>query len=251
MHKLLSIITINKNNARGLTRTLKSLSDLRESAEVQFVFIDGASTDDSMQVANSFYRSEEVLSEPDTGIYNAMNKGLDLASGRYVLWLNSGDELLPFAARLFLDILRVSSSGMIGFGIQASSEFEKSQYSVWTPSIRQLPWGTFPHPGTFFLRSLVVDLGGYDEAFKIVGDRDLIMRIFFSGVSIETRQECIAHFYTGGTSDSPNAYFEVLLLRRKHGLLNTYQYYYWLSRYQVKLLLQKMSFINFTAFFNR
>ena len=97
---LLSIITINKNNAAGLQKTIESVVS-QTSDNFEYIIIDGASSDESTAVIkkyteNSLY-SKKIsywISEPDTGIYNAMNKGIEKAHGSYCLFLNSGDYLL-------------------------------------------------------------------------------------------------------------------------------------------------------------
>lgn len=91
----LSIVTINRNNAEGLRRTLDSVAD-QTNKEFEHIVIDGASTDESVDVIKEYVKQcllYNVLwvSEPDTGIYNAMNKGVRKAKGEYVLMLNSGD----------------------------------------------------------------------------------------------------------------------------------------------------------------
>ena len=87
-----SIITINRNNAKGLEDTIQSvLSQDRNLYE--FIIIDGASSDNSLEVIKK-YESQihYYISEPDTGIYNAMNKGIDKAKGEYAIFMNSGDS---------------------------------------------------------------------------------------------------------------------------------------------------------------
>ena len=92
---MLSIITINKDNRIGLQKTIDSLGSLGER-NYQWVCIDSVSTDGSVELANQFKTKDDiVISEKDTGIYNAMNKGISLAKGDYVLFLNSGDTLSP------------------------------------------------------------------------------------------------------------------------------------------------------------
>ena len=86
----ISIITVNFNNTEGLQRTVKSVVNQRFSG-YDFVIIDGASTDGSVEIINE--NSSKInywVSEPDNGIYNAMNKGLKIAQGEYLLFLNSG-----------------------------------------------------------------------------------------------------------------------------------------------------------------
>ena len=92
----LTIITINRNNASGLEKTMESVLS-QTCMEYEYVLVDGASTDASVEVikrfANSFGGRLKWISEPDKGIYNAMNKGIRLAGGEYVQFLNSGDRL--------------------------------------------------------------------------------------------------------------------------------------------------------------
>ena len=96
----LSIITINYNNAAGLKKTLDSVA-MQTSIDFEHIIVDGASTDDSVEVIRTYSQSPianrrkiQWISEPDTGIYNAMNKGVRMANGEYTLMLNSGDYLV-------------------------------------------------------------------------------------------------------------------------------------------------------------
>lgn len=95
----LSIITINRNNAEGLKKTLDSVA-AQTCRDFEHIIIDGASTDTSVEVIKDYIESPAGknvsywVSEPDSGVYNAMNKGIKKASGDYCLFLNSGDWLI-------------------------------------------------------------------------------------------------------------------------------------------------------------
>lgn len=90
---VLSIITVNKDNAIGLARTLQSLGE-QSFQKFQWIFMDGASVDESCDLARNFMREGDIfVSQRDGGIYNAMNEGLKYVSGSRVLFLNSGDIL--------------------------------------------------------------------------------------------------------------------------------------------------------------
>lgn len=90
----LSIITINRNNAAGLRRTIESVVSQTAFNQIEYIVIDGASTDGSKEVIMEFAdKLTYWISEPDTGIYNAMNKGIKVATGEYCQFLNSGDWL--------------------------------------------------------------------------------------------------------------------------------------------------------------
>lgn len=95
---LLTIITITYNAEKYLDRTLKSvqtaLSNTTHSAQVEYLIIDGNSKDNTLKIAEEYSQIlTKIISEPDRGLYDAMNKGLALATGRYVWFLNAGDEI--------------------------------------------------------------------------------------------------------------------------------------------------------------
>ena len=100
----LSIITINYNNAEGLRKTLASVAS-QTYADIEHIIVDGGSTDGSVEVIREYEQSLasrlsplasnlKWVSEKDTGIYNAMNKGIRMATGEYIEILNSGDILV-------------------------------------------------------------------------------------------------------------------------------------------------------------
>lgn len=107
--KKISIITVNYNNADGLSQTLKSVrSQIELGADIEYIIIDGKSNDGVEEIVS---KNNDIISklicERDTGIYNAMNKGLKIATGDFVLFLNSGDyfydkfNLVSFANKYF------------------------------------------------------------------------------------------------------------------------------------------------------
>lgn len=88
----LTIVTVNRNNSEGLKRTIESVL-LQSFKDYEYIVIDGASTDDSISVIESFSKNNTIKwkSEPDKGVYDAMNKALLMASGEWVCFMNSGD----------------------------------------------------------------------------------------------------------------------------------------------------------------
>ncbi|HNW57942.1 MAG TPA: glycosyltransferase, partial [Bacteroidales bacterium] len=94
MERKLSIITVNRNNAEGLRKTIASVI-AQTYGNYEFVIIDGASTDESLEVIRkNAGRISYWISEPDNGTYHAMNKGIKVSAGEYCLFLNSGDYLV-------------------------------------------------------------------------------------------------------------------------------------------------------------
>lgn len=221
---LLSIITINKNNASGLVRTLKSLSDFSKDKQIEFIFVDGASTDDSVDIARHFYESDNFISEPDRGVYHAMNKGLKLARGKYVIWLNSGDELLPDCIGVIKKILISRSAALISFGLNLVSEDSTAPPQPYFPKLSDLPLKTLPHQSTFFLRKAISEINGYSEYYRVASDRDAILKLFFAKKEILIFKKIISNYYLGGLSASCQVNFDNFSIDRKYGLISNYKY---------------------------
>jgi len=222
---LISIVTINKNNGSGLQRTINSLREAKSDPDIELIFIDGASSDNSLDLAHDFYKPENLVTELDNGIYSAMNKGLYLSNGKYILWLNSGDELISDDFDKVKTILKTSQADLISFCLNLLDDQDGSSKYTWIPTKNDLPFKTLPHPSTFFKRDYFLLLGGYNEAFKIVGDREAFLRMHFAGCYIDIGEQFIANFYLGGISSTLECRIEDLTLSKFYGLIPAFKYY--------------------------
>lgn len=184
----LSIITINYNNASGMRKTLASVA-AQTYQNIEHIIVDGGSTDGSVDVIKEYVRNVERMnelksegiqvvwsSEPDKGIYNAMNKGIRKATGDYILILNSGDILAaPDVTERMMAVLFDYDYPDLLYG-NAVDLYEGKRFSSHGPSIEyslhQLFKGTYPHDSSFFRRELFSEdrYGLYDESLKIVSD---------------------------------------------------------------------------------
>ena len=175
----LTIITINRNNAAGLEKTLKSVSS-QTCREFEHVIVDGASSDGSVGLIKAYaaqYGGQvKWISEPDAGIYNAMNKGLRMASGDYVQFLNSGDCLVAqdvmekmYAALekeghpsiLYGNMLKDFPDGRV----RRDRGFAGEEITLLSLYI-----GTLNHSPAYIQRPLFDKYGFYDESLKIDSD---------------------------------------------------------------------------------
>lgn len=174
----LSIITINRNDAVGLEKTMRGVAT-QTYKEFEYIVIDGASTDGSVEVIKKM-ESEFIhlkwISEPDKGIYNAMNKGLRMASGDYIQILNSAD---CFAARDVIDrmlsALEEESFPSIFYGNMVKcfpDGRKKVDKSFAGNEITMLGMytGSLNHDPVYIRRDLFEKYGYYDENLKIVSD---------------------------------------------------------------------------------
>ena len=167
---LLSIVTICYNNANGLRETLNSVWNLQRGfRDFEQVVVDGGSTDLTGDVIREYQdRLSWWCSEPDKGIYNAMNKGAEHATGEYLLFLNSGDVLLDDSLK---DVFASEFSEDLVYGDIYTSD-GANKHLIKSPSQAELTpayltINTLPHQATLIRRELHIALGGYDETMKI------------------------------------------------------------------------------------
>lgn len=231
---LLSIITINLNNADGLRRTLRSIAPLR-SAEVEHIVIDGQSTDHSGDVileetsGRPFVRT---LSERDTGIYNAMNKGLALAQGRYVAYINSGDEAIPAAYAKYIQLIAQHDSDVF-YAKTLVRPLDDSPVFTHERHPDKLYRDTLPHLTCAVRASLLRRLQGFDEGYRICADRDLMIRVHQAKASFRFHEDTISIFELGGVSSGQLVKMENLEINRKHRFISP-------LRYQLKKCLYRL-----------
>lgn len=174
----LSIITINRNNAEGLEKTLRSVA-AQSIREFEYIVIDGASTDGSVEVIKRYetqFAHLKWVSEPDKGIYNAMNKGLRMATGDYIQILNSGDCLASNdIIERMLAALEEAGNPSILYGnmVKCFSDGRKMVDKCFAGqeiTMLGMYTGTLNHDPAYVRRDLFEKYGYYDENLKIVSD---------------------------------------------------------------------------------
>ena len=204
---LISIITVNYNNLDGLKKTFKSVQD-QEGIDFEHIIIDGNSDDGTKEYLDSIdHKVDYTISEPDSGVYHAMNKGIEKATGDYVLFLNSGDH---FHATHSLKnaIPFLNQKDIIYFDLQV---IENENIFIKTyPDVLSFSYfveDTLPHPATFIKKSVFETVGLYDQNLKILSDwKFFIHAICKYGFSYKKVSEPLSTFYIGGMSSDPKNY---------------------------------------------
>ena len=186
----LSIVTINWNNAAGLEKTMQSVA-AQTFKEFEYIVVDGASTDDSVRVIKtheSGFAHLRWVSEKDSGIYNAMNKGIRMASGDYIQILNSGDCLAaPDVMERMLKALEEEHSPSILYGNMVKCfpdgrrMLDKS-FAGKEITMLGMYTGTLNHDPAYISHGLFEKYGYYDESLRIVSDwKWYLQAIVFGG----------------------------------------------------------------------
>jgi glycosyltransferase involved in cell wall biosynthesis len=179
-----SIITAVRNGAATIADTVRSVGSQTYS-EIEHVLIDGLSSDGTVQIFNRLNRRPGVvLSERDEGIYDAFNKGLGVATGDVIAYLNADDFLANdrVIERLVEEMGRRDADIVFGDALfvrpenlsRVSRHYDSSSFSP-----RMLRFGLMPaHPGMLVRRSLFERVGGFDSSYRIAGDFDFCVRAF-------------------------------------------------------------------------
>ena len=179
---MVDIITINKNNKKGLEDTIKSVVNQTFFDKVNYIVIDGGSTDGSKEIIEQYKdKLFYYVSELDNGIYNAMNKGIRASVSDYLLFLNSGDYLSEnnVLERVFPYL---DGTDFIYGNEWKVNERWKGAYEAKYPDKLDESFfrrTSLPHQSTFIKRELLEN--GYDESFKIISDWKWFIEAFRNG----------------------------------------------------------------------
>ena len=197
----ISIITVNYNNISGLKRTLESI-DGQTFKEYEFVIVDGGSKDGSREVIEQYAEEHPAtvwVSESDKGIYNAMNKGVEMATGDYCIFMNSEDCFY------FKDSLQQCSVYLDGQYDIVSGAVMTDRFSKRAPREDELSLAFFikdnmNHQSTFICRSLLKDYP-YNEERRIVGDHEFFFQtLLLNNVTYLDIPLCISYCEEAGES---------------------------------------------------
>lgn len=201
----LSIITINYNDAPGLERTIRSVIN-QDFDNFEYIVIDGGSTDGSYNVIQQF--DDKItywVSEPDSGIYNAMNKGIKRAKGEYILFLNSGDYL--YNETVLTNVFKKEIDTDLIYGDLHRIFPDGNSDITYMPDnvdITYILGHTLGHPATFIRRCLFDKYGYYREDLKIISDWAFFLKIIaFGRITLRHIPIVITTFTMDGISNNP------------------------------------------------
>lgn len=174
----LSIITVNYNNHDGLENTIKSVLQQHDQ-HFEWHIIDGGSTDGSKVLIQSHESDIDYwISEPDAGVYDAMNKGIQKATGKYLLFLNSGDYFCTIEATAIINKDTSNADFIICDYLKKTKASIETMHQNEDPK-KTLINGMICHQSVLHKRSLFDTLGHYDNSYKIVADYAFYLKGFF------------------------------------------------------------------------
>ena len=207
----ISIITVCKNAESAIERTMLSVVTQSCFAEnIEYLIIDGASSDKTIEIIKQYADKHPIkwISEPDSGIYNAMNKGIKLTSGDYLLFLNAGDYLIHYNVIKSLINLFESTQYDVIYG----NAFYINPFTEKYHINAKKNCGTFffyqdalPHQAVFYKKNLFDKFGLYDEKFIIKADNVFNKKIICDEhVNVKYTDQIISVFFYDGISSANN-----------------------------------------------
>lgn len=224
--KLVSIITVCFNSEKTIRRTIESV--LRQTYQnIEYIIIDGKSTDNTMNIVKEyetvFVGRLTVISEPDNGIYDAMNKGIALAKGEMIGLINSDDFYEPDAVE------------------QIMRQVGEEKYQICYGEIRKLKDGIeesivifshyfleermIGHPACFISKETYEKYGVYDVRYKSAADYEFMLRLFKQkDVKFIPVYSIIANFSSGGMSGTRAGYLDKIKMLRDKGRMGNMHY---------------------------
>ncbi|TZF86197.1 glycosyltransferase (plasmid) [Pedobacter sp. BS3] len=207
----LSIVTINLNHAAGLERTIISVKNQTSLDKIEYIVIDGNSTDGSQEIAKKYAATiNYYTSEKDQGIYQAMNKGIARANGEYLLFLNSGDTLYDHSViQSFLTYEKQVPQQDVYYGriAYANKNTRAAKHKI-IPSMELFAIDSLPHPASFIAKKLFSEIGLYNENYKIISDWIFFFSAYIAQKKLHYIDLLVTIFEPGGVSSNHHVSYE-------------------------------------------
>lgn len=200
----ISIITVNLNNGNAIRKTLQSVI-AQTHTDIEHIVIDGGSDDDSIAIIKEFEKHIAYwISERDNGIYHGMNKGIKRATGKYLLFLNSGDYLannyvIEKAVKKFIKLENARGELIFYGNIVVEGKIDPAPKKI---NLDILSSASLPHPASFISKTIFDQIGHYNENYKIISDWIFFLNAYLAQVQFEYIDYPITTFELNGISSN-------------------------------------------------
>ena len=220
---LISIITVVRNNKNGILRTINSVIN-QDYKNIEFILIDGLSTDGTLDIIKSVNNKIDiVISEKDNGIYDAMNKGIKIAKGQYITFLNSGDwfenNTLNFVSKILIENKDVDIlHGLLAYyNKNIELEFILGDTSLSIPS------RMIQHPASF-VKSSLYKKNTFDLKYKSASDYNTFIKFYLNNYNFKFIPTIFTNFVNDGISQNIDSRLETIQIKRKYKFISKTKY---------------------------
>ncbi len=241
-HPSFSVIIACKNPGPRLQAALGSVWE-QKGTEPELIVIDGGSTDGTREwLATQRPRLAALVSEPDRGVYDAMNKGLALAHGEWVLFLGADDRLV--GELVLSEVLNWSKRTEAGVVVGEAAYNDGRIYKL-RSQVNPLPRNFVHHQAAFYRRSLFAESGDFEVSLAIMGDYELNLRLWKNHVRFKPITLRVSACGTKGLSDSGHWLGYAEEIRVRHRYFKPWRCWFWdalsVARFLRKKLLRSLA----------
>jgi len=202
----ISIITVCFNSEKTIRDTIESVLS-QSYPDVEYIIIDGLSKDNTMSIVSEYDdKISKIISEPDKGIYDGLNKGVSLATGDVIAFLHSDDVYAnETVISNIVNCFDNGAQGVYGDLVYTDKADVNKVFRYWkscdfSPSLLSKGWMP-PHPTLFLRREVYQKYGAFDISFKIAGDYDFMLRILKDNIVVKYLPQVIYKMRVGGESN--------------------------------------------------
>ncbi len=216
-----TIITPSLNSEKTILKTVQSVISQHQLA-LEYLIIDSCSTDSTKKLVDT-YKEVCFISEKDNGIFDGMNKGIQLARADIIGIINSDDWYLDGSLQVVRDTFQKSTADIVmgGVDIYDGNHFINNRMHT----VEELKEHMVSHPSVFVKKHVYEILGGYDLRYQVASDYDFLLRAHREGFEFVSIPRSLSAYSLGGYSDSPRmriiSIFETESIRAKYGIISS------------------------------
>lgn len=231
---LVSVITIVYNGEKEIENTIQSVIN-QKNVDIEYIVIDGKSTDNTVNIIKQYSKYiAKYISESDKGIYDAMNKGIGLATGQWLFFLNAGDVFCcDNSLASLVDVTYDNNDYDIFSGkvriVDTQGNFLNSYHPLVKGSENTLKYeNCVAHQACLIKKGVIDKFGGFDDSYRIQGDYELWVKLLSNGCRFKFLDLVISDFNNDGISSNPKysliSRHEALAIQKKYYLINQKKY---------------------------
>ena len=216
----ISVVTPSYNSESTILRTVQSVIS-QEFGATEYIVIDACSTDSTKEQIAQYEGKVKFFSEPDHGIFDGMNKGVQLSRGQIIGIINSDDWYLSGSLQAVWDTFQNTDCDVVIGGVDVYRNNIKigSRYH----NVKDLESHMLSHPGVFIKRKVYEEIGGFSLTYRVASDYDFLLRALKKGYKFSVIQRVLSAYSLGGYSDLPKirivSVFETEIIRNRHGVI--------------------------------
>lgn len=239
---LISVITVSYNSVKTIEQTILSVIN-QDFKDYEYIIIDGGSTDGTIDIIKKYQNHISLwVSEPDNGIYDAMNKGLKLVQGEFISLLNSDDWFEKNSFSNVANWHKLNPNIDLFHGLLRFIDINGQPDSIIGHYSSYLNTGMIEHPTCFIKKDLYDRVGPFDLNYQSASDYDWMLKAKKTGAKFLLIPEILTNFRRGGMSGTFTGTYEELLIQRKFSIISNFKFIYLMVFRYILMLKNKLKY---------